>query len=732
MRYVKIAVSGPLKKSYTYKLPDFLGNLSLGQRVLVPFGRERKVGFYLGESAPENNIAYKAVTGKVDNESLFLPELFKLCLWMSDYYFANPADVFMSALPPALKGSGASYFVWKSDSELIPDFIRKRVKPGKRISAADIKKLIFKDKRLLKKLLESGAIEEIWSSARSSSELTDGDLPLSFIEARQNVREIILNEEQERVLKLLIEGLDKGPQVFLLHGVTGSGKTLVYCHLAKEALKKSKTVLVLTPEIALAGASLAYFRGFFGDDVTVIHSSMTARERLESWQGIRNGRYRIVVGPRSAIFAPLPNLGLIVVDEEHDETYKQDEPSPRFQARDCAIMRGKISEIVTVLGSASPSIESYYNSQIGRYKLLELTKRPGKATLPEVSIVDMTTNRIGGSLNIMSLKLKKNIETCLAKDEQVILYLNRRGYSPYIKCKNCGFVPSCPDCKINLTYHKSGRKLSCHYCGKLELQFDLCPKCAGTEFEFVGTGTQKVEESIESLFGQCHPLRFDSDSASGRTGAYEILSAFASGKSNLLLGTQMVTKGLDLPKVSLVGVLSADQTLDLPDFRSTERAFSRLLQVAGRSGRSDNKGEVIIQTYYPERDVIVNAASQDYKKFYTGELESRKGFEYPPFTRLVNFILTSKDEKKLETTALQFKAELSEQIAKAGLKAELLGPAPCPLYLLRRQFRRHLLVKTKQVVRLVEMLSKWENAEARFKLPSVIKLVVDVDPFDMM
>jgi len=732
MRYVKIAIPGPLRKTFRYSLPDSLGVLESGQRVLAPFGRERKIGFYLGESKPAPGITIKPVLRTLENHSFFPSELFKLCSWMADYYFANPADVFASALPPSLKGRGASFSIWKSESVHVPIEIRKKVKIGKRISASVLRSLMSSDIKLVKRLLNEGAIEEVWAAGKSSTYEDNGDIPLAFIEARPDVKNIELNEEQQNALIELSGALEKGHQVYLLHGVTGSGKTLIYCHLAGEVLKKNQTVLVLTPEIALAGATLAYFRGFFGNDVTVVHSSMTGRERLESWQGIRNGRYKIVVGPRSAIFAPLPHLGLIVVDEEHDETYKQDEPSPRFQARDCAIMRGKINGIVTLLGSASPSIESYYNAQSGRYKLLELTKRPGKSSMPDVQIVDMTTNRISGQHNMMSFNLKKNIESCLERNEQVILYLNRRGYSPYIKCKSCGFVPSCPDCKINLTYHKSGRKLSCHYCGRIITQYDNCPKCGSAEFDFCGTGTQKVEENIATLFEQGKALRFDSDTASGRTGAYRILSDFASGKSNLLLGTQMVTKGLDLPRVSLVGVLSADQSLDMPDFRSSERAFSRLLQVSGRSGRADKKGEVLIQTYYPERDVIVSAAQQDYKGFYEKEIESRKGFEYPPFTRLVNFVFSGLDEKKLEETALSFRQRLREQLAEKNLAVELLGPAPCPLYMLRRNFRRHLLVKTKQVVKFVEMLSAWEAQEPRFKLLSTVKIVIDVDPFDMM
>lgn len=732
MRYIETAIPGPTKKTFVYSLTDRNLKLIPGQRLLVPFGRERKTAFYLRDTKARSGVTIKSIIRPLENESFFSTELFKFCDWIAKYYFANPAEVLMSALPPSLKSGRAAYLKWNSESVLIPIEIRKKVKVGKRISAPLVRDILSHDKKLVNKLIEEGAIEEVWPGENTSDNKNTDVIPLSFIESRANVKEIQLNEEQNNALNHLKQSLDGDHQVYLLHGVTGSGKTLVYCHLANEALKRGQTVLVLTPEIALAGAVLSYFRGFFSDDVTVIHSSMTSKERLQSWQGIRNNRYKIVVGPRSAVFAPLPNLGLVIVDEEHDDTYKQDEPAPRFQARDCAVMRSKINNIVTVLGTASPSVESYYNMKSGRYKLLELTKRPGNASLPEIKIVNMQTNRISGDFNMMSINLKKDIETRLDRDEQVILYLNRRGYSPYIKCNSCGFVPSCPDCKINLTYHKTGRKLACHYCGKLVVEYDNCPKCGSSSFDFCGSGTQKVEENINALFKKGKALRFDSDTASGRTRAHRILSDFASGKSNMLLGTQMVTKGLDIPGVSLVGVLSADQSLDLPDFRSTEKSFARLLQVSGRSGRADKKGEVLIQTYYPERDVIISAAKQDYKEFYEREIESRKAFNYPPFTRIVNFVLSGTNEKNLEKESLLFRDKLKEQINRNKLTAEILGPAPCPLYFLRKNYRRHLLIKTNRILKFVEMLTDWEFSEPRFKMPSSVKVVVDIDPYDMM
>ena len=365
---------------------------------------------------------------------------------------------------------------------------------------------------------------------------------------------------------------------------------------------------MLTPEITLAGSTLAYFRGFFGDKVTVVHSAMTSRERLASWRGIRSGRFKIVVGPRSALFAPLPNLGMIIVDEEHDSSYKQDDPSPRFHGRDSAIMRAKINSIPVLLGSATPSLESYHHALDKRYNLLQLRKRPTGASLPSIQLADMRSQGLKGEHSYLSLPLKKKIESTLKADRQLILFLNRRGYSPHLKCSDCGHTPECPDCRIKLTYHKRGRKLTCHYCGYLVIAGSYCDSCSGNQVDCIGVGTQRLEESLAELFESAKVVRFDSDSASGRKKAHSILSSFARKEGNLLLGTQMVTKGLDLPGVTLVGVVSADASMDMPDFRASEKGFSRLVQVSGRSGRADQPGEVIIQTFNPTNEVIADAA----------------------------------------------------------------------------------------------------------------------------
>ncbi len=789
---ITVAIAGPMRRAFTYALPPELGALTKGQRLLVPFGKGRKLGYYLGSAEkPPESVTIKQVIKTLDEESFFSPELFAFCHWMADYYFANPADVLACALPSMLKSAVEVKYRWAEQTLPVPNSLFSFYKPGKKISAATLQAIHRTGKTAFRKLLKDSIIEEIWEG--DSSEDTrrvigyrmreDADIsglaakgktpphlfggektrvalkelgwsehylgkaiklglvipieakeshPLDFIKGREEVRQIRLTDEQQNVADAVRPALTSGFKTFLLHGITGSGKTIVYCHLAQSVVDSDKTVLVLTPEIALSGATLAYFRGFFGDRVTVIHSAMTDRERLESWRGIRGRKYRIVVGPRSAIFAPLPDLGLIIVDEEHDGSYKQDEPSPRFHGRDSAIMRAKQNNIPVLLGSASPSIESYYHAQQGRYQLLELTQRPGDAVLPEVRIIDMRTEGAKGEASFVSLPLKREVEKRISADHQVILFLNRRGYSPMLRCGDCGHIPHCPHCNIRMTYHKVGHRLTCHYCGHIRSNYDTCDQCGGTRILYMGAGTQKVEETIPKLFEGAKTIRLDSDSAGGRISAHRILNSFAQREFNLLLGTQMVTKGLDMPNVSLVGVLSADSGVDLPDFRSSEKTFARLLQVAGRSGRAGIRGEVIFQTYAPESPLIGDASRQDYRSFFARELQSRRECDYPPFVRLTNIIFSSEEESSLESVALDYHASLKARLAQAGIAAQLLGPHPCPLYFLRKQFRRHLIIKTNQQVQLGRMLTQWESEETRFKLPNNVKIVIDIDPDDMM
>lgn len=799
-QFANVAVAGPLRQSFTYRLPPLMAIPQPGQRVIVPFGSTRKMGFYLGPATPPPGIRIKEVHSLLDDQSLIPNELFQLCRWMAEYYFANPFECLAATLPPPLKSKRSLRYRWAKDTQtklrLKPDGLEQAlsqlIKPGRHLSTALLLKLRNMAANLPRQLLHKGMIVEDWSSlaAEKKKKLTgykmgdrqkwerffedkkkipkqfDGVLNraqlkaagwsdyrirqaltaevlqpifqdyltdiLKFIDAREDVESISLNSEQLAAVKAVTESFETGFQAHLLHGVTGSGKTIVYCHLCRLLLERGRTALVLTPEVTLTGTTLAYFRSFFGDRVTVIHSSMTHSERMSAWQGIRSGQYRIVIGPRSAIFAPLPNLGLIVVDEEHDGSYKQSEPRPRFHARDCAVKRAQLNDIPVLLGSATPSLESYHNVQLGRYQLLRLTKRPGSAALPKVTIVDMKKDRIGGDLQYLSYTLKKKIESKLNEKNQVILYLNRRGHSPFLKCSACGFVPSCVSCRVNLTYHRVGSRLSCHYCGYVAPPPDTCPTCGDPDFNYRGVGTQKIEEILPRLFTDIKVLRLDSDSASGRRRGWEIIRRFARREADLLLGTQMVTKGLDLPGVSLVGVISADQSLDMPDFRAAEKSFARLLQVSGRAGRSDSKGEVLIQTWYADSKLIADAATQDYISFYNSEIKLRKSLGYPPFTRLLRIILSSKSEPTLLDSISKFTEALRMRMNQSSVHGMILGPVECPFYYLRQQYRRHLFIKTNQIAGLGRMLTRWETSQPRFGISSKVKLIVDVDPDDMM
>ncbi|MCX6826563.1 MAG: primosomal protein N' [candidate division Zixibacteria bacterium] len=395
-------------------------------------------------------------------------------------------------------------------------------------------------------------------------------------------------------------------------------------------------------------------------------------------------------------------------------------------------MRAKMANIPIILGSASPSVESFYNALSRRYKLLKLTQRPEIAELPLVRLVDLKEESAQAENLFFTHTLTSKVNQTLEKNQQVILYLNRRGFSPRIKCTDCGHTPLCPHCQLHLTYHRIGSKLMCHFCGYVNVNYNSCASCGGKNFLYIGTGTQKVEEQIAKLFPNAKIVRLDSDSAEKHSRSHIILSDFAAEKYNILLGTQMVTKGIDFPKVSLVGVLMADIGIDMPDFRASEKLFAKLIQVAGRSGRGIIPGEVIIQTFSPESDLIDDAARQDYDTFYNREIKSRRDLEYPPFSHLINFRFSGKKEEGVQKYSFLFKNRLAAGIKQGELKGNILGPAPCPLYHLRGVYRRHLFIKTNHVKRFVKYLAEWRVVEQNFGLPSQIRLIIDIDPYDMM
>ncbi len=545
-------------------------------------------------------------------------------------------------------------------------------------------------------------------------------------------KRINLNSEQISALNKIKLALDKNRfQPFLLYGVTGSGKTEIYIEAIQEVLKHKKRALVLVPEISLTVPTIMRFKAVFGDQVISLHSGLSAGERFDAWRKIQEGKFPVVIGARSAVFAPLENLGLIVVDEEQDASYKQTDSPPRYNARDTAVMRGKIENLPVILGSATPAVESFHNALKGKYVLLGLSKRVEQKPLATVKILDLKKERENKNYDYLTGELKQKIQEKLSAKEQAILFLNRRGFSTFVKCQDCGFIACCRNCNITLTYHLTDLSLKCHYCGHRENAPSICPVCNGNRFLYKGVGTQRVETEIKKAFGESSVRRLDSDVTGRKNLPRQVLMDFGEKRFPILLGTQMVTKGFDFPNVTLVGVVSADVLLELPDFRAKERTFQVLTQVAGRAGRGDKPGEVILQTYYPNDWAIKLAGEQDFKKFYFEEIKSRQELFYPPFSHLILILFLGEDEKRVNLTAEKLALTLKDKMGKLDAKENIvLGPAPAPLEKLRRNYRFQVVVKTKKVREVMKILE--EVLEGKEFKGKKVRIVVDVDPVGMM
>lgn len=568
-----------------------------------------------------------------------------------------------------------------------------------------------------------------------------------------------LNERQQNALKIFSDSTDAGSySTFLLHGVTGSGKTQVYIETIKHLLMSGKSAIVLVPEISLTPQIVRRFRYNLGDKVVVMHSRMSNGERFDAWRMAWEGKISVVIGPRSAVFAPLKNLGLIVVDEEHESSYKQYDQTPRYHARDVAIMRATFSGATVILGSATPSVESYSNALAGKYRLVELPDRVDSAQLPEIRIIDIgkerhdkleerrirrkevhksdpgakQLQRVKVEFSSMTDLLLEKIKDRLSKKEGTILLQNRRGFAPFVECQECGYVEMCDNCQITLTYHETKKNLRCHYCGMIKRSPIFCPSCNSINIQFRGHGTQRVEEELHKIFPSAAVTRMDLDTTSKKGSHDDILREFGEGRADILLGTQMVAKGLDFPQVTLVGVISADTQMLLPDFRSSERTFQLLTQVAGRAGRSNLKGEVIIQTLQPKHPVLNYVISHDYKGFYDEEIAARRELHYPPFSRIILIEFRGKSEQEVMESAMRF----ASLIKKQSEHHIMMGPAPAALAKLQNDYRWHLIIKS--------LRGKDPSGSHAHKMLSAAirkyregnqkktRMVIDVDPAGMM
>ncbi|MBC7248587.1 MAG: primosomal protein N' [Actinobacteria bacterium] len=579
-----------------------------------------------------------------------------------------------------------------------------------------------------------GAEEAGWVRVRLEERLRDPFAERSFPPVASHV----LNRDQEAALRQIIAGLERGGGVFLLHGVTGSGKTEVYLHAIEDVLQKGKSALVLVPEIALTPQMVQRFKGRLGEEVAVLHSRLGLGERYDQWRGIREGRYRVVIGARSALFAPLPDLGLIVIDEEHENTYKESSP-PRYLARDVARERARLSGAVLVLGSATPSLETHHSALTGESTLLRLPNRVDDRPLPKMEVVDMRELSERGELTIISPRLLNALARVYRAGEQAILFLNRRGFARFLQCHRCGHIFRCINCSVSLCYHAGGPHLLCHHCNWMLRPPFACPDCGNQVHRYAGIGTERVEQELRRLLPSLRCLRMDADTTARKDAHWDILEDFRQGRAHVLLGTQMIAKGLDIPNVTLVGVINADTSLALPDFRAGERTFQLLTQVSGRAGRGRSPGRVIVQTFSPHHYAVRAAVEGDQEAFYRRELSFRREAWYPPFSRLVNLVVTAAEESLARDAAGVLAQSLGESARRRG--AALLGPAPAPLSRLKGRYRFHLTLKAPS-------LEGWEEelqnvfisfASARKSLcrrlgvaEREVSLAVDVDPVTLL
>ncbi|MBQ0140309.1 MAG: primosomal protein N' [Kurthia sp.] len=585
-----------------------------------------------------------------------------------------------------------------------------------------------------KRLIPQQLVEEASISASVQKALVDLGVA-KFVEEEQyrdpfahgveSTTALQMTDEQSVALNVIVEAMDaRQPTTFLLHGVTGSGKTEVYLQAIQNALNEGKESVVLVPEISLTPMMTERFRARFGELVAVMHSGLSQGEKYDEWRKIQRGEVKVVVGARSAIFAPFTNVGLIILDEEHESTYKQ-EDTPRYHARDVAIWRGQYYNCPVILGSATPSLESFARAQKGVYQLLQLKQRAKNQQLPEVKVVDMRDELHKGNRSMFSIDLAEAIKVRLERKEQMVLFLNRRGFSSFVLCRDCGTVVQCQNCDISLTYHRSSEKLKCHYCGYEESVPTECPECKSDHIRFFGTGTQKIESEIYKVFPEARVIRMDVDTTRQKGAHERLLDDFGAGKADILLGTQMIAKGLDFPNITLVGVMSADTSLNLPDFRAAEKTYQLLTQVSGRAGRHELPGEVIIQTYTPEHYAIELAQAQIFEPFYDQEMKLRRRFSYPPYYFVVLIQISHEDVM----LAAEY-AALASNYVKQNLSntIQLIGPTAASISRIQNRYRYQCLIKYKREPQLNDVLKQLIKIYRTDWIKKGVQMTVDLDP----
>ncbi len=764
----EVALPLPLFRTWTYAVPPALApRLTPGQRVVVPLRTGAEVGIYLGPGDPATlagrggrAVAPKAIAAVPDDEPAVTPALLALCRWAADYYVVPLGVMLRSALPALLTGA----------AKPAPAVRTQRVVTlARRVDSLLHRERVFArapQQRALYELLESvggrAGVAHLLEHLKFSPSVLKGLVARGFAELADEVvardpfagrpgrgaRHVPTPDQQAAVDRM---AAGAPGETFLLHGVTGSGKTLVYIELLERVVRqRGRTAIVLVPEIALTPQTVDRFRAAFGDTVAVLHSALSDGERYDAWLALRRGEKRIAVGARSAVFAPLDGLGAVVVDEEHEASYKQGE-SPRYHARELAVVRARAAGAVVVLGSATPSLESWTNARSGKYALLTLAERAGGARLPRVEVVDLReggaagggggrqtaqarspVNPLGG---VVSPALEEALDARLDRGEQSILLLNRRGYSAFVQCRECGDVATCPDCSISLTYHRAPERLVCHYCQHHEPVRERCARCRGETLRQRGVGTQQVERLLAERWPAARVARMDVDTTGAKWSHADILDRVGRGEVDVLLGTQMIAKGLDFPNVTLVGVIDADTGINLPDFRASERCFQLLSQVAGRAGRGPKGGEVLIQTRVPGHHAVRCALAHDYAGFVAEELAGRREPPYPPTVRLANVVVSGATERAVAACADRAAEWLRRLAARPGADGgeplAVVGPAPCPVERIKQRWRWHFLVRGAQPAQMTRALRYFAE---RFEVPKRdgLRVAIDRDPVALL
>ncbi len=764
----KVAILLPFDRLLDYRIPAELEQVvRIGTRVLVPLGPRKVTGCVVGIEArsgqevvgsDEKPFPLRDVVEVLDEEPLFGPEDLVFYRWIAEYYCAPLGEVIRAVLPVAMNVrtsqvvrllpqgrafANAGLFLGRTELEILQLLAQHGELPLRKLQ------------KLLKRRVKTSVLEELQrkglletdmvlkrprAAKDSKGHASPGPFSLQGAGCNSDSRAhppYVLTQGQEQARRAIVEALHKGQFApFLLYGVTGSGKTEVYIQAIEEALTIGKQGLVLVPEIALTPQTVRRFSERLRSEVTVLHSGLTQKERLHHWWKIRKGEVSVVIGARSAVFAPFRNLGIIVIDEEHDTSYKQ-EDRVRYHARDVALVRAKHTHAVAILGSATPSLESYHNARTGKFTLLELTERVESRSLPEVVIVNMTdpANRLG-SHGAFSTQLVEGLRTTLREGRQAIVLLNRRGFSHTLVCRDCGFLFRCPNCSVTLTYHLAVKRLCCHYCEHHAPVPEQCPGCHSTDIEPVGRGTERIEKELSAVVGITRVARMDRDTTRRRGSHEEILRRFRQGEIDVLIGTQMIAKGHDIPTVTCVGVLAADVSLDLPDFRAAERTFQLLTQVAGRAGRGPWPGKVFIQTLHPDSYCIKAVKEQDYKLFYSQEIAFRKELLYPPYSRMVLIRVRGAHEGKTREVAKAIAQEGRKLVSRHADRylgsIQILGPSSAPLARLRGQYRFHCVIKGTRPKLLNLFIKEFLNLVQSTCSDRAVRIDVDVDPLQVL